>query len=228
VLPQVGDVPTRWAQGFEPDQAPFVSEFDIVDEWAGWVLPNNAEAVAAFHLYGIRRAGMDRNTDGGKAVARRLHYLLSAHGPAGPALHLAVLFTLSANDADVRLAGSDGLVTLLQQDRFDPALAAELLAACLRCGSVKPGRLAASLAQVVAAGEAQAVWVLVGAGVAATLGMDPPPAATADLVELAVRLAPAYGAGTAMPEVRAFAAGVKGKPNKLQAQVLRLAEHLPA
>ncbi|MGM9424703.1 hypothetical protein [Hydrogenophaga sp. MI9] len=227
VRPQVGEEPTRWAEGFEPDQAPFVSEFDMVDDWAGWVLPNNAEAVAAFHLYGVRRAGMDRHTDGGKAVARRLHYLLSAHGPAGPALHLAVLFTLSANDTDVRLAGSDGLVTLLQQDRFDPALAAELLAACLRCGSVKPGRLAASLAQVVAAGEAQAVWGLVRAGVAATLGMAPPPAATADLVELAARLAPAHAAGTAIPEVRAFAAGVKGAPNKLQAQVLRLAEHLP-
>jgi len=221
-VPVFAGVPGHWTRGFEPADAPPAGEFDTDPHWITPMLPDNAEALAAMHLWGFRRAGLGRETDGGKVVAAGLPVFLDAHGPAGPALHLAVLFCLGANDAPVRVVGSDGLVTLLQQGRFDEALAGTLVAECIACGSLKPARLASSLAQVREAGEGAAIWPLVHAAVEAALGRDAAPAGTADLVELAIRLAGELGAKGHAPAVAAAAGAVKGKPNKLQAQVLRL------
>jgi hypothetical protein len=220
--PAIDGVRLEWTWGFEPETAPVASEFDMAPNWITPVLPNNAEALAALHLWGFRRAGLEYGTDGGKVVAERLPLFLAAHGPAGPALHLAILYAMTANDASPRLAGSDALVTLLQQGRCDGALACQLLTACIDCGSVKPGRLAASLAQVHEAGETAAVWELVRAGAIAALGMARAPAATADLLELGARVAKALGVKERIAQLAAFAEGIKGKPNKLEAQALRL------
>jgi hypothetical protein len=220
--PRIDGAPRDWAAGFEPSSAPFVSEFDMLPDWIAPMLPHNAEALAALHLYGFRRAGLEHGTEGGKAVAVRLPLFLVAHGEAGPALHLAVFFAMSANDAPVRLAGSDGMVTLLQQGRWRDSLAAELIAACVRCGSVKPGRLATSLAQVREAGEAEAVWSLARAAIAAALGMTPVPSATAELIALGAETAAELDAKEPMTELDAAVAAIKGKPNKLQLQAQRL------
>lgn len=220
--PAIAGVPLDWAAGFDPRSAPFVSEFDMLPDWITPMLPTNAEALAAQHLYGFRRAGVEFGTEGAKAVAIRLPLFLAAHGAAGPALHLAVFFAMSANDAPVRLAGSDGMVTLLVQGRWQDELAADLIAACVRCGSVKPGRLAGSLAQVREAGESAAVWSLARAAIAAALGMSPPPAATADLIALGVDAAGDIGARATIAELDASVAAIKGKPNKLQMQAQRL------
>jgi hypothetical protein len=225
-LPDIDGIPLDWALGFEPESAPVTSEFDMVADWITPMLPNNAEALAALHLWGFRRAGLEYGVEGGKNVARRLPLFLEAHGRAGPALHLAVLFCLSANDAPVRLVGSDGLVTLLQQRRYDSGLACELLAACIARGSVKTSRLAGPLAQVREAGEGEAIWPLVRAGVVASLARDPVPAGTANLLELAIRLAADHGRKEHVPELAAAAAGVRGKPTKLQGQILRLRDAL--
>ncbi len=226
VPPAVPGLPQILAAGFEPADAPYASEFDAVSDWTTFMLPNHAEVLAALQLWGYRRAGMEYDSDGGKNIVLRLPHLLAAHGPAGPALHLAVFFALSANDATARMAGSDGLLTLLQQERFDAALAGELLAACVRCGSVKPGRLAAGLTQVRAAGEDEAVWGLLRATLPAALGLSPVPPATADLVELAIQTVHQTGNRPAIAEVSAAALAVKGKPTKLQVQLLRLHECL--
>lgn len=224
--PAIDGAPMDWAAGFEPATAPFASEFDAAPPWMAPMLPNNAEALAALHLWGFRRAGLEYHTEGGKNVAIRLPELLRAHGAAGPALHLAVLFAMSGNDAGVRVAGSDGLVTLLQQGRWRDALAAELVAEGIRCGSVKPGRLAASLAQVREAGEAAAVWPLVRAAAVAALAMTTVPAATADLLSLAAEVSAALGVKEPIAEVDAMVEAIKGKPNKLQAQAQRLSSVL--
>jgi hypothetical protein len=220
--PHIDGAPRDWAAGFEPASAPFASEFDMLPDWIAPMLPHNAEALAALHLYGFRRAGLAHGTDGGKAVAVRLPLFLVAHGQAGPALHLAVFFAMSANDAPVRLVGSDGMITLLQQGRWQEGLAAELIDACMRCGSVKPGRLAASLAQVREAGEAAAVWSLARAAIVAALGMNPVPSAAADLIALAVEAAVELGVTESIAELDTTVGAVKGKPNKLQTQAQRL------
>jgi hypothetical protein len=220
--PRIDGVPLGWARGFEPAQAPAASEFDAAPPWLAPLLPHHAEALAAQQLWGFRRAGLEHGSDGGKNVVLRLPDLLRAHGPAGPAVHLAVLYAMSANDAPARLAGSDGLVELLQQGRWQPALAAVLVAECLRCGSLKPGRLAASLAQVQAAGEAEAVWALVQAAAATALALDPVPTATADLLALGAELVPGLPAARGFAELAAAVAAVRGKPSKLQLQAQRL------
>jgi hypothetical protein len=220
--PVIDGVRHEWTWGFEPETAPFASEFDMVPDWITPMLPNNAEALTALHLWGFRRAGLEYGTEGGKNVAVRLPWFLAAHGPAGPALHLAIFYAMSANDAPARLAGSDGLVTLLQQGRYDGVLACQLLAACIDCGSVKPGRLAASLTQVLEAGETAAVWELVRASTIAALGMERAPAATADLLDLGVQAARALGVKERIEQLAAFVQGIKGKPNKLEAQAQRL------
>jgi hypothetical protein len=224
--PAIEGVRFELAKGFEPANAPFANEFDMAADWITPMLPTNAEALAALHLWGFRRAGLPDGTEGGKAVVRKLPLILAAHGPAGPALHLAIFFAMSGNEAASRLAGSDGLVTLLQQGRYDGPLARELLAACIACGSVKPSRLAAALAQVREAGESEAVWELVSAAVAAALAMSPVPAATADLLELGVRTATELGTKEHIPALAAAVEGVRGKPNKLQLQAQRLQECL--
>ena len=221
-LPAIDGAPLEWAAGFEVDDAPYVYQFDMVPDWITPMLPNNAEALAALHLWGFRRAGLDYDTDGGKAVAVKLPLFVAAHGAAGPALHLAVLFTMSANDAPVRLVGSDGMVTLLQQGRWQDALAAELLAECLRCATVKTNRLASSLAQVREAGETAAVWALVRAILPTALSLSPAPPGLADLLSLASQAASELGAKEHIAELAAMASAIKGKPNKLQSQVQRL------
>lgn len=220
--PAIDGAPMEWAAAMEPADAPEASEFDMVADWITGMLPTHAEALAALHLWGFRRAGLEYGINGGKSVGLRLPMLLAAHGPAGPALHLAVLFCMSANDAPVRIVGSDGLVMLLQQQRFDPTLCGQLLAACIGCGSVKLGRVAGALTQVLEAGEAEAVWVLVRAGIEAALPMSPLPTGCADWLELGVKTATALGLREDIAALGAAVEAVQGKPNKVQAQAQRL------
>lgn len=220
--PAIDGAPLGWAEGFEAKGAPYTYEFDMVPDWITPLLPNNAEALAAMHLWGFRRAGLEYDTDGGKVVAVRLPLFTAAHGPAGPALHLAVFYAMSANDAPVRLAGSDGMIALLQQGRWQDALASDLLAECLRRGSVKPSRLAASLAQVREAGEFEAVWALLRRIIPVGLDLNPLPANLADLLALGAEVASSLGAKTPIQAVSALVSSLKGKPNKLQLQAQRL------
>jgi hypothetical protein len=224
VLPAIEAIPVLWSRGFEPATAPDVWEFDILPQYLGAVMPNNAEILAALHLWGFRKGGHDGRSDGGKATIMGLPHFLAAGGPAGPALHLAVMLSLSANEPQARIAGSDGLVTLLQQGRYDEALACALLAACVTHGSIKCGRLAASLSRVAEAGEELAVWPLVRSSLAAALALDAAPPGTADLMSLASRLAPLLGMREDIPALDALAAG-KGS-GKLLTEARRLHELL--
>jgi hypothetical protein len=222
VRPAIDSAPMEWAAAMDPVDAPEASEFDMVGDWITGMLPTHAEALAALHLWGFRRAGLEYGINGGKSVGLRLPMLLAAHGPAGPALHLAVLFCMSANDAPVRIVGSDGLITLLQQQRFDAALGEQLLAACIGCGSVKLGRVAGALTQVLEAGEGEAVWVLLRAGIEAALPMSPLPTGCADWLNLGVKTATALGLREDIAALGAAVDSIQGKPNKVQAQAQRL------
>jgi hypothetical protein len=222
VRPAIDGAPMEWATAMDAADAPEVSEFDMVADWITGMLPTHAEALAALHLWGFRRAGLEYGINGGKNVGLRLPMLLAADGPAGPALHLAVLFCMSANDAPVRIVGSDGLITLLQQQRFDATLAGRLLAACIGCGSVKLGRVARALTQVLEAGEADAVWALLRAGMEAALPMSPLPTGVADWLDLAVKTATALGLREDIAALGTAVEAVQGKPNKVQIQAQRL------
>jgi hypothetical protein len=228
VRPLLDGVPMDWALGFEPERGPYAYEWDALPHWLAPLLPYNAEALAALQLYGFRRAGLAYDTDGGKAVVLKLPEILRAHGEAGPALHLAVLYAMSANDAPARLVGSDAMVSLLQQGRWNALLAGELAAECIDCGSVKPARLATALAPVREAGEWAAVWALLRAAIPAALQLTPPPPGAADLMALGTDLAGPLGDREPLPALETLVGAIKGKPNKLQEQARRLRAALQA
>ncbi len=205
-LPEIDGIPVGWARGFTPTTVPHVYPFDLVRELLTDVLPSHGEPLAALYLWGFRKAGLAYNSDGGRETARALPLFLDAGGPAGPALHLAVLYCMSANDAEGRLAGSDGLLTLITQGRYDGSLASRLTAAAIDCGSLKAGRLAASLEQVASAGAQAQVWPLLRAAITTALARDDKPAGTHQLLALASRLAPALNAHDTIPGLAGTAA----------------------
>ena len=220
LLPDIEGIPTLWGEGFTPDRVQDVWYWDLLDRYIAEAMPNNPEVMAAMHLWGFRKAGADFESDGGKAFACSLPLFLAAHGPAGPALHLAVLFCMSANDTEGRLAGSDGLLELIHQGRYDSALACELAAAAIDCGTVKAGRLAASLGQVAAAGTEAVVWPLIRATVCAALARDVPPTNTHELLALASRVAGALGTRATLEPLDVVA--VKKGNTKLLLEARRL------
>lgn len=226
-LPDIDNIPTRWGEGFAPDGVQDVWMWDLLERNIVQAMPNNPEAMAAMHLWGFRKAGADFESDGGKAFACSLPLFLAAHGPAGPALHLAVLFCMSANDTEGRLVGSDGLLELIRQGRYNSTLACEVAAAAIDCGSLKAGRLASSLAQVSAAGpEAAVVWPLISASVRAALARQVTPTNSHELLALASRVASNLGVREVIEPLDAVAA--KKGNTKLLLEARRLQQLLRA
>ena len=192
--PPLQAVPMTWALGHSARNAQSPHDWDMREHWLAGVLPLQAEALAMWMLWNLRKAGHDLDSINGKGTALQLPMVVAAGGPAGPALHLAVLYGISANDAAVRLMGSDALLTLIEQGRFDAELASQLIGATVRMRSVKAMRLAPGLARVVDAGHAPAVWPLLQAAVQAALALDKAPPGTPDLLALATRLVAELGA----------------------------------
>lgn len=192
-LPPLRDIPCSWAMALRPESPSTFSEFRLHEDNLNGVLPNHGEVLAALNLWGFRKAGHDTDSAGGKEAPLALPVFLMARGPAGPALHLALLFSLSANAAEARLAGSDGLLELIAQQRYNSGLAAELAAAAVRVGSIKLGRLAKSLAPVVNAGAGRALWPLLSSALSSALTLETIPTGAAELLALAHRLAALLG-----------------------------------
>lgn len=222
--PALADAGAFLPKGFTPETATDVWQFDHAEGLLTSVLPEQGEALAAMALWAFRKAGHDEDTEGGKAAAMALPAYLAARGPAGPALHLAVLFTLSASDAGARLAGSDGLIELIAQERYDSALAGELVAACIGCGSVKVARLAKSLVPAVDAGAGKVLWPLLVAAVGAALAQATPPAGSPDLLALAHRVA--LGLGIREPIAGLAETAARKGSSKLLVEARRLNEWL--
>jgi hypothetical protein len=225
VLPAVPDIPVRWAAGFSFETAPGYWEFELVEPYLAGVLPNHGEVLAALNLWGFRKAGHDLDSSGGKAAALALPAFLKARGPAGPATHLAVLYSMSANDPAARIAGSDGLLELIAQGRYDSTLASALVTAAIDCGTVKAGRLAKSLGEAVAAGTGHELWPLLRAALASALRESPPPG-TADLLALASPIARQHALREPIAGLAAIAAGKGG--SKLVVEAKRLQDILGA
>jgi hypothetical protein len=103
-------------------------------------------------------------------------------------MHLAILFSLSANDATARLAGSDGLIELIAQQRYDCELACRLISQTIKLGTVKVGRIAKSLVPIVDAGVASTIWPMIRSAIQTSLNAESAPAGTVDLIALAYRV----------------------------------------
>ena len=164
--------------------------------WLAWcstwpsLLPHHRDVVAA-HLQRVLLAqGTGHVAD---AVTAALPLLAEAHGPAGPGLHLALLYGLAASDAGTRPAAVDGLVTLAARDPGVPHTAVDareaagwpylgaLLGRLLARRAFPVGRVVAGLRDVGGAGAWPAVRCLL---LAALPHLLPPGGAPPDGTDL--------------------------------------------
>ncbi|GAA5016444.1 hypothetical protein GCM10025734_66160 [Kitasatospora paranensis] len=147
-------------------------EPEPVPHWAA-VLPHHREEVAARLL---RQVAAVADLDS-RGAARVLPYLAEADGPAGLAMHLAVVYGLGARHPEDRTAAVDALLVLAARGDLDGALLGREAAELVLLGAVKPNRLAAALRAAADTGAYGTVWSVLAAALPRLLGEAPPRAA---------------------------------------------------
>lgn len=220
VAPAIPGIPLHWADGCPASQN-CGGYGDSDDPRLASLLPNHGETLFAMYIWDFRKASHDEYPTFGKTIPQVLRSFLHARGPAGAATHLAVLFSLSGNYDETRIAASDALLEVIAQDRYDSDLACDLVTACIGSGTVKVTRLAKSLGQATAAaGAAQVLWPLVCSAVAAVLAQQTSLSGAHDLLALASRIARRLGKRDVIPHLSAAAATSSG--SKLVAEARQL------
>ncbi|MEU4425359.1 DUF6493 family protein [Actinoplanes sp. NPDC024001] len=173
-----------------------IAETDILT----MVLPHHREATAAWALVGL--AGLaDQDQRGGGHL---LPLLAECTGPVGPAMTLALAYTLAARHEADRVAGVDAFLTLAAgPEPFAAALGAELGHLCGPDSLIKLTRVVPALADAHRAGATAAVWdVLLHA---LPLLLPKSPRGLPDLLSLATQVARAVHGRADMPELAAVA-----------------------
>lgn len=165
--------------------------------WTDWprlwpaVAPAYREAIAAWVLTELV-PWIDQERRGGAGV---LPMLAECAGPAGPAMHIALAYTLAArHDAD-RVAAVDALLTLAAGDDLDGGAVGRYLGDLAADKIVKLTRVVSALRDAERAGAADAVWQVAAGALPALLAATPPPPGTPDLLALAAQAAAASGKG---------------------------------
>ncbi|MBV1855640.1 DUF7824 domain-containing protein [Catellatospora tritici] len=156
--------------------------------WAA-ALPSHPEVVAAWALPGLA-ALADSDSVGGALL---LPLLAECDGPAGPAVHLALAYTLGARAAADRIAAVDGLLGFAATGAVDFGLVGAEIGRLGAAGAMKLNRVAAALDEAAQAGACLAVWEIVAAALPALIAMPKARPGTADLMALAHRCAVAAG-----------------------------------
>ncbi|RKR87767.1 hypothetical protein BDK92_2059 [Micromonospora pisi] len=147
------------------------------------VLPNHREVVAAWSLPAF--AGLADNDQRG---ADLLPLLAETAGPVGPAVTLALAYTLAARHETDRVAGVDALLALAAAGDLDGvALGRELGALAAGGGTIKLTRVVTGLAEAARAGATTTVWAAIEAALPAVLATTPRGAP--DLLALGARTA---------------------------------------
>jgi hypothetical protein len=181
------DGPSPW---WEPEPGP---------HWPA-VLPHHREEVAARLL---RQVAAVADLDS-RGAARVLPHLAEADGPAGLALHLAVVYGLGARHPEDRTAAVDALLVLAARGDLDGALLGREAAELVLLGGVKPNRLAAALRAAADTGAYGTVWSVLAAALPRLLG-GAPPRAVGELLAIGVDCAGRSAARGPIAEVTAAA-----------------------
>lgn len=153
------------------------------------VLPRNRDVTAAWALSHFAALADLDDRD-----ASLLPLLAEASGPIGPAMALAVVYTLAARHEPDRIAAVDAFLTLAARpEPFAEAIGAEL-GALGRDDIVKLPRIAAALTDALRAGAATAVWEVLATALPILLPATP--RGLPDLLEVATQAAAAANADT--------------------------------
>ncbi|MGI5500481.1 DUF6493 family protein [Lentzea sp. CA-135723] len=149
-------------------------------EWWPSLLPTQRDVVAAHLVPHLRARTATKGGDG-----PLLPMLAESHGPAGPAMHLALTYGLGAELVLNRAHAVDAILVLAARDQLDGALLGDLAGQVLERGDVVLGRVLPGLRDAARSGAAQQIW----AALAALLPRLWSHHRVSDVLELAVELA---------------------------------------
>ncbi|SDF77341.1 hypothetical protein SAMN05216553_103210 [Lentzea fradiae] len=155
-------------------------EWGPMIEWWPSALPTRREVVAAHLVPHLRARTRSKGGDG-----PLLPMLAEAHGPAGPALHLALCYGLGAELTVNRAHAVDAALVLASRGQLDGAVLGDLLRRLLGRGDLAMNRVVPGLRDTARSGAARQVWDAVAAALPGLWSHN----RVADLVELAVELA---------------------------------------
>lgn len=165
----------------EPEQ--FLREHDEwgpLAEWWPSILPVQREVVAAHLVPHLRARTASKGTDG-----PLLPMLAEAHGPAGPAVHLALSYGLGAELVVNRAHAVDAILVLAARDQFDGTALGEIVGLLLERGELALNRVVPCLRDTARSGAAAQIWDLLRTALPKAWSHN----RVADLIELAVELA---------------------------------------
>ncbi|MDN0200280.1 DUF6493 family protein [Streptomyces sp. S.PNR 29] len=186
------------------------------------LLPEQRELVAVRMLCDLSAVAVD-DTRGSAAV---LPQLAESGGEAGEAVHLCVAYGLGARHPEDRLAAVDALLVLAARGRLDPARLGADLGQLVRCGAVKPLRLAESARTTAATGAYATLWDVLRHTLPvlladlATAGAATPARGLGDLLAVAAECAERSGARGELPHLAQTAA--RRGSSRLVAEARRL------
>ncbi|MCX2947206.1 DUF6493 family protein [Lentzea sp. NEAU-D7] len=165
----------------EPEQ--FLRQHDdwgSMKEWWPSLLPAQREVVAAHLIPHLRARTASKGGDG-----PLLPMLAEAHGPAGPALHLALSYGLGAELTVNRAHAVDAVLVLAARDQLDGRTLGDFLGRLLDRGDLVMNRVVPCLRDAARSGAARQVWDALTAAVPRLWTHN----RAADVIELAVELA---------------------------------------
>ncbi|MEV6711105.1 DUF6493 family protein [Lentzea sp. NPDC051208] len=165
----------------EPEQ--FLRQHDdwgSMKEWWPSLLPAQREVVAAHLVPHLRARTASKGADG-----PLLPMLAEAHGPAGPALHLALSYGLGAELTVNRAHAVDAVLILAARDQLDGSTLGEFLGRLLDCGDLVMNRVVPGLRDAARSGAARQIWNALTTAVPRLWTHN----RAADVIELAVELA---------------------------------------
>ncbi|MGW6442062.1 hypothetical protein [Lentzea sp. NPDC055074] len=149
-------------------------------EWWPSSLPVQREVVAAHVVPHLRARTQSKGNDG-----PILPMLAEAHGPAGPALHLALCYGLGAELTLNRALAVDAMLILTARDQLDGRTLGDLLGQLLQRGDVVLNRVVPGLRDAARSGADRQVWDALTTALPRLWAHH----RVADVVELAVELA---------------------------------------
>ncbi|MFD4637621.1 DUF6493 family protein [Lentzea sp. NPDC058436] len=190
-------------------------EWGLMIEWWPSALPAHREVVAAHLIPHFRARTASKGSDG-----PLLPMLAEAHGPAGPALHLALVYGLGAELTVNRAHAVDAMLVLAARSQLDGRMLGDLLGQVLDSGDVVLNRVLPGLRDAARSGAAQQIWDALSTVLPRLWTHN----RASDVVELAVELAQSLKPGGEVGGLAEVAAR-KG-PSKTVVQAKRLASAL--
>jgi hypothetical protein len=153
------------------------------------VLPSHRE-VAAAHL--LRSISTCAESDV-RGEARTLPLLVECTGPVGPAIALGIAYGLAAKHRQDTAAAIDALLHLGATGHLATGAVGTEIGGLAICGNIQLGRVVNALTEITRTGADEVVWCIAAAAVPALLNSDKPPRGTADLLQLAAKVAASLG-----------------------------------